>query len=328
MFRQTLLGVWQTCASRRQRTRRRTHSKIRTPGLLLAVLWLWPIISVEAQTISPNVIEYQPSPEHWSTSSSTGEPVIDRYILTFHAAGSLQTLLMFDLGKPAPQADGMIRLDFGGLFGAWPLPGTDCTARVSAVGPASTASSNESNLFVYPCAFSLSPSSATVPAAGGAAAVAVTGAAHCGWSAVTSASWLTIASGSPAVGAGSLAFAAAPNPTTLSRSASISIGGQTFTVTQAALVSANQPPTVRITEPAANSINKKKFIQVSATASDSDGSIAKVEFFANGTLIERLAASPYLFRWLPSRPGPYTVRAVAYDNRGATASSQLSVLVR
>jgi hypothetical protein len=62
-------------------------------------------------------------------------------------------------------------------------------------------------------------------------------------------------------------------------------------------------------------------LTVSADASDADGSVAKVEFFANGTLIGSATASPYRVIWDAVAAGNYAVVARATDDRGATSNS-------
>jgi|GEM_PF-1817476 len=84
------------------------------------------------------------------------------------------------------------------------------------------------------CSFSLSSSSANFSAAGGTGSFQVATQSACSWSAVSSASWLTITSGASGTGAGAVVYTVAANPTALPRSATITVGTQTFTLTQAA----------------------------------------------------------------------------------------------
>jgi hypothetical protein len=77
---------------------------------LLSVLGAAP---VTAQTLNPNVVEFVPPPEHWATLSS-GQPVVSRYDLIFYQQGAIDGFMVTSLGKPTPQADGMIRVDLGG----------------------------------------------------------------------------------------------------------------------------------------------------------------------------------------------------------------------
>ena len=67
---------------------------------------------------------------------------------------------------------------------------------------------------------------------------------------------------------------------------------------------------------------------LSALASDSDGTISKVEFYANGTLISTDTAAPYEFQWANVPAGTYSITARAFDNHGvATTSAASSVTV-
>ncbi|MEZ5355333.1 MAG: BACON domain-containing carbohydrate-binding protein [Bryobacteraceae bacterium] len=63
--------------------------------------------------------------------------------------------------------------------------------------------------------------------------VTVSAAASCVWLASPSASWVKITAGAFSFGSATLAFEVAPNPSSSARTASILIGGQTFSVTQA-----------------------------------------------------------------------------------------------
>ena len=81
------------------------------------------------------------------------------------------------------------------------------------------------------CTIAIAPTSASVPAGGGTGSVAITTAAGCAWTATSNAPWLTIASGASGSGNGTVAYSAAAT-TGGSRSGTLTIGGQTFTVTQ------------------------------------------------------------------------------------------------
>lgn len=84
------------------------------------------------------------------------------------------------------------------------------------------------------CAISLQPTSASVPAAGGTGTVAVTAAAGCAWTVSALASWITLTTPPSGSGNGSVGFSVAANTATTARSGTLNIGGQTFTVNQAA----------------------------------------------------------------------------------------------
>lgn len=82
------------------------------------------------------------------------------------------------------------------------------------------------------------------------------------------------------------------------------------------------PPTVAITSPASGaSFPAPATIEISATASDSDGSVAKVEFFNGVTKLGEDITSPYSFTWSAVPIGNYTLTAKATDDMTATTTS-------
>ena len=60
---------------------------------------------------------------------------------------------------------------------------------------------------------------------------------------------------------------------------------------------------------------------IAAAASDSDGTIARVDFYSGGTLLGSDTAGPYAFSWNNVPVGTYTLTARATDNAGAATSS-------
>jgi hypothetical protein len=90
----------------------------------------------------------------------------------------------------------------------------------------------------------------------------------------------------------------------------------------------NQVPTVTLTSPANNTqFTAPATINLTATASDTDGTITKVEFYTGSTKLGESATSPYQFNWTNVAAGNYTVSAKATDNQGATTSSATVNLV-
>lgn len=63
-------------------------------------------------------------------------------------------------------------------------------------------------------------------------------------------------------------------------------------------------------------------ISMAATASDSDGNVTRVDFYAGTTFLGSDTSSPYTFRWENVAPGNYSLNAVATDNREAQTQSQ------
>jgi regulation of enolase protein 1 (concanavalin A-like superfamily)/sulfur relay (sulfurtransferase) complex TusBCD TusD component (DsrE family) len=84
----------------------------------------------------------------------------------------------------------------------------------------------------------------------------------------------------------------------------------------------NQPPTVSLTAPANGAtFTAPATITVSATASDTDGTIARVDFYQGATLIGSDTTSPYSISWNSVPAGSYSLTARATDNAGATTTS-------
>jgi hypothetical protein len=92
---------------------------------------------------------------------------------------------------------------------------------------------------------------------------------------------------------------------------------------------ANQPPVVTLTAPLNNAIYiAPASIIISANASDTDGTISKVEFYNGTTLLGTDAATPFTYSWTNVTVGSYTITAKAYDNVNAvTTSSSISIQV-
>lgn len=87
-------------------------------------------------------------------------------------------------------------------------------------------------------------------------------------------------------------------------------------------VTVNNPPTVSMTAPTNGAtFTALANISLSANASDTDGTISKVEFFRSTTLIGTVTSSPYNFVWSNVLPGSYSLTAKATDNRGAVKTS-------
>jgi regulation of enolase protein 1 (concanavalin A-like superfamily) len=91
----------------------------------------------------------------------------------------------------------------------------------------------------------------------------------------------------------------------------------------------NSPPTVSLTSPTNGAMfTAPATITVSANAADSDGTVAKVDFFAGTTPIGTATTAPYSITWSNVAAGTYSLTAVATDNAGAsTTSSAVSITV-
>ncbi|MBI4027689.1 MAG: HYR domain-containing protein, partial [Verrucomicrobia bacterium] len=82
------------------------------------------------------------------------------------------------------------------------------------------------------------------------------------------------------------------------------------------------PPTVSVTAPADNSnFLFGDAITITATAADTDGTVAKIEFYDNAQKIGEDLTAPYSFIWNDAALGAHNIQAVATDNSGASAVS-------
>jgi uncharacterized repeat protein (TIGR02543 family) len=86
--------------------------------------------------------------------------------------------------------------------------------------------------------------------------------------------------------------------------------------------SVNVPPSVNLTSPPNNSTwTAPAIVNLTASASDPDGSVTRVEFWTGATLLNADTASPYAYSWAGVAAGSYALRAIAYDNQNATSTS-------
>ncbi len=99
-------------------------------------------------------------------------------------------------------------------------------------------------------------------------------------------------------------------------------GATTTSIAVSVTVAANQLPTVSITSPASGAtLVAPVDVNVTMSAADSDGSVARVELFSGSTLLATLTTAPYTFVWKNPLPGSYVLTAKATDDRGATRTS-------
>jgi regulation of enolase protein 1 (concanavalin A-like superfamily) len=84
----------------------------------------------------------------------------------------------------------------------------------------------------------------------------------------------------------------------------------------------NASPAVAMTSPSSgSSFTAPATIALAANATDSDGTIVRVDFYSGATLLGSDTTSPYQFSWTNVAAGTYTLAARATDNGGATATS-------
>ena len=119
------------------------------------------------------------------------------------------------------------------------------------------------------------------------------------------------------VGAGSYALTA---------SATDDRGAQTTSAPVS--ITVNNPPTATLTSPLQGaSFLAGSSITLTASASDTDGTIAKVEFYQGTTLIGTATTAPYSVNWSAAAPGTYALTVKAFDNLGGVGTSTATVTV-
>jgi hypothetical protein len=98
--------------------------------------------------------------------------------------------------------------------------------------------------------------------------------------------------------------------------------GEAVLYLKASSVTTNAPPSVSITGPANGlSFTAPANVSLAANASDSNGTVSRVEFYNGSTLIGTDTTSPYAFAWNNVAAGSYALSATATDNGGAVGAS-------
>jgi hypothetical protein len=82
----------------------------------------------------------------------------------------------------------------------------------------------------------------------------------------------------------------------------------------------NQAPTVSITNPLHNYEERSSVdLDITAVASDNDGSITKIEFYVDDVKLGEDNSAPYSYHWSNNDNGTYQIKVIAYDNENATS---------
>jgi len=221
-------------------------------ALTLLFVALSPVVVRAQSVVNPTRAEFTPSADH-SATLPDGSPTVDHYELEFYLIGAATPFQVATLGKPAPEPDGVIRVNFASVLTSYPAPGIVYDAAVTAVGSSGVGRSTLSNTFSFstptPCSFTVSPTSQTVVAAGGTASATVTTTSGCSWIATSNVSWITVTVGSSGNGNGTINYTVTANTSANSRSANLTVAGQTVTVAQLAVKAHPKAPKgVRVTQ--------------------------------------------------------------------------------
>jgi hypothetical protein len=102
----------------------------------------------------------------------------------------------------------------------------------------------------------------------------------------------------------------------------ITSGAATVTVNAA---SGNAAPAVTLATPTVSG-TAPATVSLSATATDTDGTISKVEFLNGTTVLATITASPYTYSWTSVAAGTYSVTARATDSGNAVTTSAVKTV--
>jgi hypothetical protein len=170
---------------------------------------------------------------------------------------------------------------------------------------------------------SISPQTATLPAAGGTTSTSLTIAQNVNWTATTSTPWLSVTSAGSGAGSTTVQVLAAANPTVYQRTGAVTVGGETFTITQAGLNS-----NVSYTETVFSTDGGSGWVDVSTEGNGQWQAVSNVSWLtvalgASGTGAGSvfIVADPYT-NTSQSRTGSVTIagKTVYFTQRGYTLS--------
>jgi len=87
-------------------------------------------------------------------------------------------------------------------------------------------------------------------------------------------------------------------------------------------------PSLTMSQPVTGDIiPEDQNVNITVTATESTGSIARVEFYADTSLLGVDSTAPYSFVWVTPDPGKYTIKARAIDGTGNTSIATANIVV-
>ncbi len=169
------------------------------------------------------------------------------------------------------------------------------------------------------CTFAINPSAQTAAASASTGTVNVITSSACGWTAASNAPWLTISGTAGGTGNGTVTYAVAAN-TGAARTGTLTIAGQTFTLTQ------NAPQaSLAITTPAnlPSATVGTNYTQTFTAA----GGRSPYTFNVTGSLPPGLAFNSGTLSGVPSTSGTYTFTLTATDASSTAVAQTLTLVV-
>lgn len=167
------------------------------------------------------------------------------------------------------------------------------------------------------CSYSVSPTTVSMPPAGGGATLTVTAGAECSWTAASTANWVSITMGASGSGDGSITLAVTPNSFSAPRSTILTVAGLGVTVNQSSTVTL---PVLSVSPSA-----------VSWTAeAGSDEAIATEFSFSTGSASSNIQLSSVLPAWLRLSETEFRspAKIAAWVDRAAIAPGNYTTTLR
>ncbi len=169
------------------------------------------------------------------------------------------------------------------------------------------------------CVYTLSATSATVSGGGATSNVTVTTDGTCAWTAVSNASFISVTAGSSRTGSGTVTFAVTANPGASTRTGTLTIAGQTFTVTQNPAV--GLVASFQMFDPASQSGATTDCRFRSATASPSTCTLQSTSFtLGANTIVSYAWTVQYTYGTIKTISGSSSTLAIT-DTCGGTTST-------
>ena len=136
------------------------------------------------------------------------------------------------------------------------------------------------------------------------------------WTSTNGTSWTLVGSDTVSMSSNAYVGLAVTSHTTTKRTTS------TFTNVSVTGGPSNSPPSVSITAPAEGATyTAPATVSISASALDTDGTVAQVDFYQGGFLLGSDTTAPFGFSWTNAAAGTYTLTARATDDLGAVTTS-------
>lgn len=105
--------------------------------------------------------------------------------------------------------------------------------------------------------------------------------------------------------------------------------GERYAQKMLELLPASGAPIVKLTAPLADDVfMTPATVEITATASDEDGTVKKVVFYNGDEQLAEFTSEPYTYNWEGVAAGSYTIKAVAIDNDNNESTVSVDIKVR